>query len=291
MPEVTVSFNDVSLNDGSLNDPSVGDERLDIHLLDEGEGEPVVLIGGLTSTFEVWQYQIDGLKDSYRVLAPDNRGSGRTREHSDDGLRSIPRFARDVLSLLDALELDRVHLVGASMGGMIVQQFAISWPERLRTLTIACSHHGGSAVVPAAPEAVAALVAGGAGNATEEQVRASHLAVFHERTLRERPEAVRFYQETKDALPHTAEEVAARIQGIQNFDVESRLSRVAVPTLVLTGDADRLVPPENSSRIASLIPDAELVVLEDCAHGFFCERPGAFNDALRSFLERHPMGA
>ena len=106
---------------------------------------PVVLIGGLSSTVETWGRLAELLAQRYRVIRPDNRGSGRTRIDPDDGDRSMPAFAGDVRGLLDALGLDRVHLVGASMGGMIVQQFAVTWPERLLSLTIACSHCGGAA--------------------------------------------------------------------------------------------------------------------------------------------------
>src|SRR6188508_3002278 len=108
----------------------------------QGSGEPVVLIGGLSSTIETWGPIADLLAQRYRVIRPDNRGSGRTRLEPDSGDRSMAAFAGDLLHLLDGLGLARVHLVGASMGGMIVQQFAVTWPERLLSLTIACSHCG-----------------------------------------------------------------------------------------------------------------------------------------------------
>jgi pimeloyl-ACP methyl ester carboxylesterase len=104
----------------------------------QGAGEAVVLIGGLSSTVETWGRVADLLAERYRVIRPDNRGSGRTRLDPDDGDRSMAAFADDVRRLLDGLGLERVHLVGASMGGMIVQQFATTWPERLLSLTVAC---------------------------------------------------------------------------------------------------------------------------------------------------------
>ena len=90
---------------------------IEIYYEARGEGPPVILIGGLTSTAAVWGLQIPALASRYQVITPDNRGSGRTRLTSDDGVRTPARFAGDVLALIDGLELDRVHLAGASMGG------------------------------------------------------------------------------------------------------------------------------------------------------------------------------
>src|SRR5688500_11135090 len=82
---------------------------------EQGAGEPVVLIGGLSSTIETWGPLADLLTERYRVIRPDNRGSGRTRVEPDAGDRAMSTFAADIEHLLDALGLDRVHLVGASM--------------------------------------------------------------------------------------------------------------------------------------------------------------------------------
>ena len=95
------------------------------HGEDRGEGGPLVLVGGITSTADVWGLMVPSLAERHRVVTADNRGSGRTRVAEDDGERTPERFAGDLLALIDALELDTIHLVGASMGGMIVQEFAL----------------------------------------------------------------------------------------------------------------------------------------------------------------------
>jgi alpha-beta hydrolase superfamily lysophospholipase len=102
-------------------DTTSGGSPIRIYYEEEGSGPPVVLVGGLTSTVETWGLQRPALAEFYRVIMPDNRGSGRTRVPDDEGHRSIDGFAADLLALLDGLELSRVHLVGASMGGLIVQ--------------------------------------------------------------------------------------------------------------------------------------------------------------------------
>src|SRR5688572_19778922 len=162
---------------------------------EQGSGEPVVLIGGLSSTIETWGPLADLLAERYRVIRPDNRGSGRTRVEPDAGDRAMSAFAADIEHLLDALGLDRVHLVGASMGGMIVQQFAVTRPERLRSLTIACSHCGGAAAVAASEETVRKLVAASSGGS--EAIRRGLEVVAHPESFTRRQEALDYYQWTK----------------------------------------------------------------------------------------------
>lgn len=261
--------------------------KIEIYYEEQGEGDPVVLIGGVSSTAEVWEHQTRALAAQHRVLCPDNRGSGRTRVPEDDGVRTMERFAGDVLALLDGLELERVHLVGASMGGMIVQQFAVEHPGRLRSLVVACSHPGGALAVAPSPEAVAKLVQGQMEGASPEAERAGLEVVFHPDSLVQRPGLVEWYSAGKKRLPHTPQELQRRTEAVGGFDVSERLRELRVPTLVLTGSDDRIVPPENSRRIAAAIPGAELVVVEGTGHAFFIEKAEDANRALLAFFARH----
>jgi pimeloyl-ACP methyl ester carboxylesterase len=249
----------------------------------QGAGEPVVLIGGLSSTIETWGRLADRLAERYRVIRPDNRGSGRTRVEPDDGDRSMHAFAGDVRRLLDALALDRVHLVGASMGGMIVQQFAVTWPERLLSLTIACSHCGGAAAVAASEQTVRKLVAASSGGG--EAVRRGLEVVAHPESFTLRREALDYYQWTKETWPHSAEEIQRRMAAIAKYDVSEAIRSIRVPTLVITGAQDILVPVENSRRIAQRIPGARLALIEGGAHIFFLEQAEAMARELTAHFE------
>src|SRR5688572_28889963 len=253
---------------------------------EQGSGEPVVLIGGLSSTIETWGRLADLLSERYRVIRPDNRGSGRTELPADDGDRSMEAFAGDVLRLLDGLGLDRVHLVGASMGGMIVQQFAVTWPERLLSLTIACSHCGGAAAVAASEETVRKLVAASSGGSSEA-VRAGLEVVAHPESFTLRREALDYYSWTKETWPHPAVEIQRRMAGIAKYDVSEAIRSLRVPTLVITGAQDILVPVENSRRIAERIPGTRLALIEGGAHIFFLEQA----DAMARELVAHFAGA
>ncbi len=260
---------------------------IEIYWQKSGQGEPVVLVGGLTSTIEVWGRQIPALAANHCVIAFDNRGSGRTRIPMDDGVRTPKRLAGDVLALLDGLELARVHLVGASMGGMIVQEFALAHPGHLRSLTICCSTFGGKNAVLAAPEIAQAMIKGSAEGASPEALRAALEVLFHPDSLEGKRDALNFYVETKRAFPHASDEIARRVDGIASFDVFDALPRLAVPTLVLTGSHDRLVPPENSRCLAARIPGAQLRVIEGGGHMFFVEQPEAANRTLLEFFAQH----
>jgi pimeloyl-ACP methyl ester carboxylesterase len=240
---------------------------------DQGRGEPVVLVGGLSSTIETWGRLADLLAARYRVIRADNRGSGRTKLDRDDGDRSMPAFAGDLCRLLDALDLDRVHLVGASMGGMIAQQFAVTWPERLRSLTIACSHCGGAAAVPASEEIVRKLIAASSGSG--EAVQRGLEVVAHPESFALRRDALDYYQWTKETWPHPAEEIQRRMAAIAKYDVSEAIRSIRVPTLVITGAQDILIPVENSRRIAERIPGARLAMIEGGAHIFFLEQTDA----------------
>ena len=255
---------------------------LEMYYEEEGSGDPVVLIGGLTSTVETWGLQRPKLAERFRVLMPDNRGSGRTRVPNDDGIRTIEGFAADVLGFLDGLNLEHVHLVGASLGGIIVQAFALAHPERLRSLVLACTTFGGPQAVAADPAVTAKLLA-----STGVNSGASTEVVAHPETPVQRPEAIEFYLASKAAQPHSAEEVAARAKAVAAFDVADRVQEIRTPTLVITGRQDVLIPPENSRMLAERIPDSELAEIDQAGHIFFCEQPEATNKVLLDFMTRH----
>ena len=251
---------------------------------EQGSGEPVVLIGGLSSTIETWGRLADLLSERYRVIRPDNRGSGRTRGPPDDGIARCRRSPAMCSRLLDGLGLDRVHLVGASMGGMIVQQFAVTWPERLLSLTIACSHCGGTTAVAASEDTVRKLVAASSGGSSEA-VRSGLEVVAHPESFTLRREALDYYQWTKETWPHPAEEIQRRIAAIAKYDVSEAIRSLRVPTLVITGAQDILMPVENSRRIAERIPGSRLALIEGGAHIFFLEQADAMASELIAHFE------
>lgn len=263
--------------------------EIEIHYEESGAGDPLVLIGGLTSTLEAWGPMRPDLAERCRVITPDNRGSGSTRLKEDDGVRTPERFSGDILALADALDLDRFHLMGVSMGGMIVQEFAVAHPDRLASLTIGCSNTGGPLVVSPTDEVLRAMLAGSAEGASEEAKQAAMAIQIHPDTPEKRADRLAYFVATKKDHPHSGEELRNRIRGIAQYDVYDRLADLDVPTLVLTGSHDQLVPKQNSSLIANQIPNARLVEIEEAGHIFFVEQPEMSNAALLDFVTQYPI--
>ena len=261
--------------------------KLEVYYEEEGAGEPLVMVGGLTATVEVWGKLRGLLAAEYRLIMPDNRGTGRTKAHHDDGDRAPSRMAEDLLGLVDGLGLDSFHLMGGSYGGTIALSFAVKHPQRLKSLIVACSHFGGAGKIAAAPGVRETRARGGAPDATEEERRAALETLFHPETIDERPEVVAFYDGFKRRFPISKEEIARRNEGMAVFDVSEEVRTLGVPTLVISGAADVLVPTENSRLMAGRIPGAELVIVENTGHHFYSERPEAAAAAILGFLKRH----
>ena len=261
--------------------------KIEIYYEEEGSGGSLVMVGGFTSTVEVWGKLRPLLAEKHRVVMADNRGSGRTRVLEDDGDRAPGRFAMDLLALMDGLGIERAHILGASMGGMIAQEFALRHPARTRSLTIAGSHFGGADKVDAAPGLREIRRRGGSPGATDEERRAALETIFHPDIIRDRPEIVEFYDRNKRAFPHSKEELEARTRGIEAFDLSGRVGSLEMPVLVIAGSHDVLVPTENSRLLAGRIPGAELFIVEGTGHHFYSERPEASARAILDFLSKH----
>ncbi|MBI4567275.1 MAG: alpha/beta hydrolase [Planctomycetes bacterium] len=262
---------------------------VDIWYEDRGAGPPLALLGGLTNVPEVFEPMAAVLEPGWRVIRPDNRGSGRTKPQPDDGERAPARFASDLRALLDGLSLQRAHVAGFSLGAMIALEFAVTWPERLLSLTLGCAAPFSLADPRATkpdPETLAPFTDPTPLPREAEDARTLR-NIAHPDTPRLRPERARFYCGLRWTWPHAREEVFARLAGVARWSAFERLSRLAgVPVLVLTGEVDRLVPIANSRLIAQNVPGAELVTLPRTGHVFFAEEPEETARLIAGFIAR-----
>ena len=259
----------------------VGD--IEIYYEVHGDGpRTLVAIRGLGSNLCAWYEQTPEFARHFRTIVFDNRGAGRTEK--PDAPYSIAQMAADAAGLMDALAIRRAALLGISMGGMIAQEFALHYPERLSGLILGCTHFGGPGVVPADPAIVGAVVAGV--NANAEQQKLQLKATFSDDTIANHRAVIAKHEEMRamHAIPPFA--FARQVHAIQNFDASARLGSIKVPTLVIGGRDDRLVPFENSRLIASRIPGAQLAELPG-GHLFFVEHPAQFNRAIIDFVNAH----
>lgn len=261
--------------------PKVSVNGLKLYYEIEGDGAPVVLIPGFAAGRWIWFKQAAELSRDFRVIIFDPRGVSASDK--PEGPQTISLLADDVAHLLDTIGVESAHIVGASFGGFVAQEFALKYPGMTRKLVLCCTSFGGPNHVVPAPETLAAL-ASTKGLNSEERMRENLLLAFT-------PEYVRTQVAEVDHIVHlrATNEVPehiymSQLQAAMSFNVESRLAEIKSPTLVLSGDADVIVPVQNSRNLAAKIQDAELRIIEGGSHTFFIEQAGEFNQIVKEFL-------
>jgi pimeloyl-ACP methyl ester carboxylesterase len=258
--------------------PSVDAAGTELHYLRAGEGEPLLLIQGMSATHLTWGRPfLDELERSFDCIVFDNRGMGLSGEAELPF--SIADMAADTVALLDALEIETAHVVGISMGGMIAQELALAHPERIRTLTIGASYCGGPNGTLMAPEDLQMLGAAYASGEPEQVFRAMW-EINLSPTFREDNSRFAAFVEMGSALPAPHPVVLQQMRACGAHDTHERLGQISLPTLVIHGDADRLLGHGNGREIAARIP-ARLETLEGVGHMFWWEQPQRSAELIR----------
>jgi 3-oxoadipate enol-lactonase len=244
---------------------------------EHGRGEPVLLIMGLGWSSNMWHRTRPVLAASYHTIAFDNRGAGRS--DVSPGPYTIALLASDAAAVLDAAGVERAHILGASMGGMIAQEFALQYPDRVQSLILGCTAAGGPRAVQADADAIQLLFRRDSN--PEERAKAAVPFIYDSGTPRERID--QDLAVLSEWYPN-AEGYTAQLQGILAWEADSRLGNIKTPTLVIHGENDRLVPAANGRLIAERIPGARLIMLPHASHIFMTDQPAAANDAFLEFL-------
>ncbi len=244
-------------------------------------GPPVLFIQGLGAGKSGWALQRMATAPWYQAIALDNRGAGRSDK--PHGTYSLEQMADDAIAVLDHAEIDTAHVVGASMGGAISQIVAVKYPERIRSVTLACT---AGANHPWREELLREwrtnALEGGLGKMSAEAVR----WVMGPRSFRRFVPAMGWLGPL--ALGRPAHGFAGQVEAILNVDLDlvDELENIEVPVMVLAGNQDILTPRGDSEELAERIPTAELVVISGAAHGFMVEHATTFNRILLEFLGR-----
>ncbi|RME74004.1 MAG: alpha/beta fold hydrolase [Planctomycetota bacterium] len=246
-----------------------------------GSGPDLLLIMGLGAPGNMWEPVLPYLTPHFRVTTFDNRGVGRSG--CPEGPYTMAQMARDAIALLDALGIERTHVVGISMGGMIAQHLALEAPERVERLVLAATSAGGPQAVRPEPWVIELLTRPRAGKSSLELIREAAPILFAPGFIERHPEVLTEIARRNDERPTAPEGVQNQILAIVGHDVADRLREITAPTLVVTGDADVLVPPQNSAHLAAAIPGAQQLVLPGVAHGLLHEATERFAEAIRSF--------
>jgi pimeloyl-ACP methyl ester carboxylesterase len=259
--------------------PSVDAGGTELHYLRSGEGEPLLLIQGMSATHLAWGGKfLSELESSFECIVFDNRGMGLS------GRAELPftiaDLAADTAALLDALELETAHVVGISMGGMIAQELALAHPERIRTLTIGCSYCGGPEGTLMASEDLQLLGTAYASGEPEQVFRAMW-EINLSPGFCEDDSRFAAFAEMGSQLPAPQPVVLQQMRACGAHDTHTRLGQVSLPTMVIHGDADRLLGHGNGREIAAAIPDSRFETLEGAGHMFWWERPQRSAELIR----------
>ncbi|TAF64177.1 MAG: alpha/beta fold hydrolase [Cytophagales bacterium] len=245
----------------------------------QGQGEPLLLLHGLGSSSIDWEMQIPFLAQHFRVIVPDLRGHGKSEKPYQK--YSVPLFADDVWALLKHLQIEKVHIVGLSMGGMIAFQMAADQPEKLQAMVILNS----------APQLKIKTLKHYAllwqrkilmqlfGLKTLSKVLAKRLFPKPE----QQPLRDLFYQRW---IQNDKKAYYQAFLAIVNWGVEEKIAQMQTPTLILAADRD-YTPVEFKQEYAKQMPNAQLQVIKDSGHATPMDQPEQLNQAILLFLKNH----
>jgi 3-oxoadipate enol-lactonase len=248
---------------------------------------------GLAADSQAWLFQMPEFAQHYRTIAFDNRGVGRSDKPS--GPYTIHQMADDALAVLDHLGIEKAHVVGVSMGGMIAQELVLRHPERVKSLVLACTYPEPSAEIEQQRLFTVNTLGGTvtASGEVEIDIKAIDPMQFFQQLLPQvfnqefiMKDLPKLMQVFSGALQYgfSLEAILGQVSAVMGHRSTDRLHGIACPTLVITGDADRLIPPSNSELLAKHIPGSKLVKIPGGSHGFNFETPDVFNREVLGFL-------
>ena len=259
--------------------------RIWVH--EQGAGPALLLLGGLSDPAETWQAQIDAFSDRYRVIAPDNRGAGRSPVPSA-GI-AIGAMAADAADVLRELEAEPAHVMGFSMGGAIAQELALAHPDLVRSLVLNGTYSHPDAYFR--QMVLSWMTAARHASSERELLETFFLWIYTRRAHRDGTVAALIAEALESPLAQTPEGFYAQAQACIDWPgTAERLGAIAAPALVTVGGEDIACPPRLSRELVAGLPDAELVVLPGEAHQPFQEVPEEFNRIVAGFWRRVERG-
>ena len=264
--------------------PEVKSNGIELYYEIHGAGQPLVLISGLGYSSWQWHRMVPFLAEHFQVITFDNRGVGRSDKPA--GPYTAQMLAADTVGLLDALGIDKAIICGHSMGGFIAQALTLDFPERVSKLILCSTNFGGPHHVPVTPEALKVLtdVTSDALTRLKNGLTVSTAPGWAEKN----PEMVQKWIEWRVANPiepvHYQAQLAIGLGLLpEAATFEQKLPSISVPTLILFGAHDKVVPPANADLLAKQVPGSQTRILPDAGHFFPMEVPEEAAQAIIEF--------
>lgn len=273
---------------GAVGMPKVKVNGVGIAYEVSGRGEPLVMIQGLGSPRIGWFFQKLAFRRYFRVIMLDNRGVGESDKPA--GSYTVRDMADDVLGVMDHLGLDRAHIMGASMGGMIAQEIAINYPDRVDKLVLSCTTSGVNDTASRMEQQKVLGLGDGSAEADLDnldwqemgRVMRSIVGLSFNRWFARLffiPVSKIYFRSGR-----VIRGIIGQLRAVADHNTTDRLSQIKAPTLVIVGTEDKILSPVSSEIIAENIPNAKLVKIVGGSHSFFIERMKEFNEEVLSFL-------
>jgi len=247
----------------------------DIYIDDIGSGYPLVLVHGYLGSSEMWKLQKDYLQKKFRIIAPALPGFGES--FNAKSLNSISLMAKFIIQQIDLKNIDKFNLMGHSMGGMIVQEIAKLFGDRINKLI--CFATGPIGDIPGRFEAINTSIKKLGEEGIKEQVKRIPPKWFVE------GDQAKNYYLCENAVKHISELTARNaLIAMRDWNGLENLKNINNKTLIIWGDKDKSYNFEQVSMLKNNIPDSDLKIFENCCHNVHLESPDKFNDVVKDFL-------
>lgn len=264
--------------------PTLTVNNISLYYEQHGEGDDLVLIGGLTSDHQVWKSALRELSKQFRVLIFDNRGAGQSS--APDYPYTMEMMAADTFQLMDALHIKNADIMGHSMGGAIALQMAIMAPQRIKKMILVCARFQ--------PNALSRMVFSMRNQLIEnhfnDQAVAQYMMplLFGDDFLNNDLLVNGFMQWTvKNPFPQTPHGYRNQLAALRHADFTAELSHIAIPTFVIAGEEDILMRPKHAKTLSDSLKNSTFTMMTNCGHMPHVEKSKEFVEMILSFLQSH----
>jgi len=268
--------------------PKININDINIYYELHGEGKPLVCIMGQGGTVKHFKSSIlfsefrKYMFKEFKTLLYDNRGIGQTDDI--DKQYSIKTLADDITRLIDRLNLGKVNLLGFSMGGMITQELMINYPEKIEKAVIGSTHCGRPKSIMPSKEIFSGPPPFQEGVIPEDRIKYQIPLVYTKDFIKNNPDIIETLIQNYISRPIPLKVYQKQINAVLRFKSYKKLPLVQIPTLILHGKDDLLVPPQNAEILFNLLPRAKLKIFENCGHAILIEQTEAVMNAILEFL-------